>query len=410
MKLLGRSPRLASVALAGAVVLALPLALAAPLGLAPLLVVASVLILLGDGWPRQIDRTFPLSSMVLVALILWGTASAIWSIDPARSASMGARLALTFGAGAILLDKALRLDPAGRRVLALAAVIGTGIGLLLLLAEVATDQALLRAGRALLGSREPTPVMMNRAATVAALMVWPAVYALYRLRGLWPALVLFAVALIALSFLENTTAFLACIVGLAVCVLAWAAPHATRRLVIAGSIAGILAAPLAVSVLTEREDLHMQVKPSAVHRLMIWQFTVDRIDERPWLGWGLESARELPGGDKEVTFTTRDGTWTRQSLPLHTHNAALQVRVELGIFGSVLFAILIAAIGFSLGRVAERPAHAARLALLATTLTVSMASYGVWQFWWLAAVALALAAMVGVGLPDPKETDTSRRR
>jgi O-antigen ligase len=252
--------------------------------------------------------------------------------------------------------------------------------------------------------------MMNRAATVAALMVWPAAYAIHRWRGFWPALAFVFVALIALWFLENTTAFLAGLVGLGVCALALAAPQPVRRLMIAGSVAGILAAPLAVSLLAEREDLHLQIKPSAVHRLMIWQFTVDRIDERPWLGWGLESARELPGGDKEITFTTRDGTWTRQSLPLHTHNAALQLRVELGILGAVLFAILVAAIGFALGRIVDRPGHAVRLALLATTLTVSMASYGIWQFWWLAAIALALVAMVGVGLPDLKETDTSERR
>ncbi|MBM3548072.1 MAG: O-antigen ligase family protein [Alphaproteobacteria bacterium] len=407
MKLLGRAPALASAALLAAVALTLPLALAAPLGLAPLLVVAAAAILIGDGWPRQVDRFLPLSTLTLAVLVFWGALSAIWSIDPVRSASMAARLALTFGAGAILLDKALRLDRAGQRRLALAAVTGAGIGILLLLAEILTDQALLRAGRALLGSREPTPVMMNRAATVAALMVWPAAYAFYRLRGLRPAITLFVATLVALWFLENTTAFLACLVGLTVCALAWVAPKPLRRLVIAGSVAGILAAPYAVSVLAERGDLHLQIKPSAVHRLMIWQFTVDRIDERPWLGWGLESARELPGGDKEVTFTTRDGTWTRQSLPLHTHNAALQIRVELGILGPVLFAILVAAIGFALGRIADRPGHAVRLALLATTLTVSMASYGIWQFWWLAAIALALAAMVGVGLPDLKETDTS---
>ncbi len=42
-----------------------------------------------------------------------------------------------------------------------------------------------------------------------------------------------------------------------------------------------------------------------------------------------------------------------------------------------------------------------------SALAVSMASYGVWQFWWLAAVAVSLAALIGVGLPDPEETDTS---
>jgi O-antigen ligase len=403
----GVSPGLATGALGVAVASALPLAIAAPLGLAPLLLVAAALILLGDGWPRLVHRRFAAVSAILGLVVVWGAASALWSIDPGRSASMAARLLLTFAAGGVLFDKALRLEVRERRSLAWAAAAGTAIAVVVLLVEVGTGQALLRLGRALIGAREPTPVMMNRAATVLALMIWPAAYGLRRVAGPVPAVGLLVAALAVLLLLENTTALIAGGAGLIVAVLAMAMPAAMRRLAVAGAVAGILAAPLAVSTLAAMEDLHLAIKPSAVHRLMIWQFTVDRIDERPWLGWGLESARELPGGGKDVTFRTREGEWTRQALPLHTHNAALQLRAELGLLGPVLLALLVGAVGFTLGRVGDRGAHAARLALLATTLTVSMASYGVWQFWWLAAVALALAAMVGVGLPGPEETDTS---
>jgi O-antigen ligase len=407
MRFFGNSPSFAFAALTLAVSLALPLAIAAPLGLAPLLVVSAVGILIGDGWPSRLYRHFAVLTAALAFLVLWGGLSALWSIDPVRSATMAARLAVTFGAGGILVDKALRLDRRDRRRLAAAAAIGTGIGVALLMAEVASDQALLRLGRALLEAREPTPVMLNRAATVVALMVWPAAYALHRLGRAAPALALIVAALAVLMLLENTTAFLACLVGLAFGLAAMAMPRMVRRVAIAGAVAGILAAPLGVSILAQQEELHLKIKPSAVHRLMIWQFTVDRIDERPWLGWGLEASRELPGGDREVTFRTRAGELTREALPLHTHNAALQVRVELGILGAVLFAALVAAAGVAIGRIGNRTAHAARLAMLVTTLTVSMASYGVWQFWWLAAIAIALAALVGVGLPDSEETDTS---
>ncbi|MSP48269.1 MAG: O-antigen ligase family protein [Alphaproteobacteria bacterium] len=407
MRLLGRSPRLASGALDLAVGLALPLAIAAPLGLAPLMLAVALGILVGDGWPSRVRRSFALAAAVLGALVAWGALSALWSIDPARSASMAARLALTFAAGGILIDKALRLDRRGRRRLAGALAAGTAVGVAILLIEATTGQAILHLGRALIGAREPTPVMLNRAATVLALMVWPAIYALYRLGGAIPAIALLAAAFGALALLENTTALLACFVGLAAGLAGMAMPRSVRRMVIAAAVAGVLAAPLGVAILAGLDELHLKIKPSAVHRLMIWQFTVDRIDERPWLGWGLEAARELPGGDREVTFKTRDGEWTRQALPLHTHNAALQLRVELGIVGSVLLALVVAAIGVALGRVENRVAHGIRLAMLVSVLAVSMASYGAWQFWWLAAIALSMAALVGVGLPDPEETDTS---
>ncbi len=362
MSFLGNAPGLAAGSLNLAIALALPLAIAAPLGLAPLLVAAALGILIGDGFPSRVHRRFAIATAVLSLLVVWGAATALWSIDPGRSLSMAGRLALTFVAGGVLVDKALRLDRRGKRRLAAAAAVGTAIGVGLLISEVATGQALLRFGRALLETREPTPTMLNRAATVLALMVWPAAYALYRFGGAVLAIAFLVAGFGALTLLENTTAFLACFFGFAAGLAAIAMPQTVRRVVIAGAVAGVLAAPLGVSILAGMEELHLKIKPSAVHRLMIWQFTVDRVDERPWLGWGLESARELPGGDRDVTFKTREGEWTRQALPLHTHNAALQLRVELGIVGPVLLALLIGGIGLALGRVENRVAHAIRLA------------------------------------------------
>ena len=407
MSLIGNAPGFAAGSLNLAVALALPLAIAAPLGLAPLMLAAALGIVIGDGWPTRVHRRFAIATAILTLLVIFGAASWLWSIDPDRSLSMAGRLLLTFLAGGVLVDKALRLDRRGRRRLAAWAAIGTAIGVALLLSEALTGQALLRLGRALIDSREPTPVMLNRAATVLALMIWPAAYALYRFGGAVLGIAFLVLAFAALTLLENTTAFLAAFVGFAAGIAAIAMPVTVRRVAIGGSIVGVLAAPLVVSTLAGMESLHLQIKPSAVHRLMIWQFTVDRIDERPWLGWGLETARELPGGDRDVTFKTREGEWTRQALPLHTHNAALQLRVELGILGPVLLALLIGGVGLALGRVESRIAHSTRLAFLVSALAVAMASYGVWQFWWLAALAVSLAALVGVGLPDPEETDTS---
>jgi exopolysaccharide production protein ExoQ len=394
-----------------AVALALPLAIAAPLGLAPLLLVAAAGVLVGGGWPRRVHRHFAFLTFLLGGFALWGLLSTLWSIDPGRSASMAARLALTFASGALLVDRGLRLGAEGRRRVALALVTGTGFGILVLLFETQTGQALLTAGRELLGSRPANATMLNRAATVLALLLWPTGYALHRLGrpGLAAVLVLAGVSV--LSLLENTTAVLAASLGLLVGASALVLPRLTRWAVVAVAVTGILFSTAAVSTLSGMEDLQLRIKPSAVHRLMIWRFTADRIGERPFLGWGLETARELPGGTKDFTFRTQIGDWTRQALPLHPHNAALQVRVELGLIGVAFFAGLFVLLGLILGRVsrdgADRAGHAARLSLITAALTVSMASYGAWQFWWLAAVAIAIAATVAVGLPEPREPDTS---
>jgi O-antigen ligase len=318
---------------------------------------------------------------------------------------MAARLALTFAAGGVLIDKALRLDADERRRLARAGAIGTSIGIAVLVVEIATGQALAEFGRALLGAREPVPTMMSRAATFVALIMWPAAYGLHARGRSGAAVALLIAALATLSLLVNTTAVLAAALAALAGGSALVLPRLTRWLVVALAAAGILLAPYAVTTLAGMDSLHVQIKPSAVHRLVIWRFTADRIAERPLLGWGLESARDLPGGSDEVTFHTRDGAVTRQALPLHTHNAALQIRVELGLVGALLFAALIVTIGLALRRVPDRAGHAAGLALVVSGLVIAMASYGVWQFWWLAAVALAAALMVG--LPQPPEMATS---
>jgi len=396
-----------------ALALALPLAIAAPLGLAPLLLVAAAGVLVGDGWPRRVHRHFAFLTFLLGGFALWGLLSTLWSIDPGRSASMAARLALTFAAGAMLVDKGLRLGAEGRRRVALAALLGTGFGLLVLFFEIQTGQALLNSGRDLLGSRPANATMLNRAATVLALMLWPAGYALYRLGRPGFAVVFVLLGFSVLPLLENTTAVLAAALGLLVGAAALVLPRLMRWAVVAVAVAGILFSTVAVSTLSGMDDLQLRIKPSAVHRLMIWRFTADRIGERPFLGWGLETARELPGGTQDFTFRTQLGDWTRQALPLHPHNAALQVRVELGMVGIAFFAGLFVLLGLILGRLsrdgADRAGHAARLSLITAALTVSMASYGAWQFWWLAAVAIAIAAIVGigVGLPQPREPDTS---
>ena len=35
---------------------------------------------------------------------------------------------------------------------------------------------------------------------------------------------------------------------------------------------------------------------SFIHRLLIWDFTLNRIAERPLFGWGLDTSRAIPGG------------------------------------------------------------------------------------------------------------------
>jgi O-antigen ligase len=131
---------------------------------------------------------------------------------------------------------------------------------------------------------------------------------------------------------------------------------------------------------------------SVWHRAEIWSFAADRIAERPLLGWGLGSARAIPGGDAFI----QPGV---HRLPLHPHNGVLQLWLELGALGAAFGA---AAALLVVRRVAapgiDPPAAICLAAALAAALAVLLTGYGIWQGWWVGALWM-IAAVTRAVLP-----------
>jgi len=151
----------------------------------------------------------------------------------------------------------------------------------------------------------------------------------------------------------------------------------------------ILTAPLTLPRLARLPAVFATVdafKDSAGHRLLIWSFAGNRIAERPLSGWGLDAARAIPGGKIEI----RPGqTW----LPLHPHDAALQLWLELGTPGAVLAALLVGLLWLRLGAAPWPRLYAAAAggSLFAAT-AVASSGWGIWQEWWLGTLGLGLFA------------------
>jgi O-antigen ligase len=72
-----------------------------------------------------------------------------------------------------------------------------------------------------------------------------------------------------------------------------------------------------------------------------------------------------------------------QLLPLHPHNAPLQILLELGVVGAVIvFVLLMLLVGRIEGL--PRPARVCGQALFVSTLAIACTAYGLWQNQWLA--------------------------
>ena len=69
-------------------------------------------------------------------------------------------------------------------------------------------------------------------------------------------------------------------------------------------------------------------------RTDLWQLTTDMVWRQPWLGYGLGGFWQGLNG-AESGYILRAVTWT----PSHPHNGYLQLLLDLGILGFVIFSI-----------------------------------------------------------------------
>ncbi|MFT8246573.1 O-antigen ligase family protein [Roseomonas sp. BN140053] len=372
--------------------------------MAPLAVVCLLLSVLADrrargSWP------WPSGAALVAGLLLagWGALSALWAVEPPRALLAAAQL----GGLVLLAGAAVRAvagpatAPCDRLLLGHCLFWGVLFGLAASTVDNLTGNALRMAVRGLDATRPGLEFGLKPAASVAALLVpllWAAPLPRFaRLLGL-------AAGALALAALTGESARLAGLAGPAVLLLASLAPTPARRVLALGFAALLLAAPLLAGQLI-RPAIAARLPPSAVHRLLIWDFALARAAEHPWLGWGMEASRAIPGGQAPPSAATLDHLALQrpdqrgyfaapgvQSLPLHPHNGALQLRLELGWPGLVLAAGFVALLALAI------PAGiaAAGLGAMTAAAVTFLLSFGAWQPWWMATQALAVALAAGL--------------
>lgn len=236
----------------------------------------------------------------------------------------------------------------------------------------------------------------KRTAALLCLLVWPASLAIDRTRARGVALLLpVGYALLCLP-LTSRSALLGIAIGLVVFALACWSARAGRILL--GSVVAVAFTAMVPLALFLDRALNLEgadwLFPSARHRIEIWSFAAGRALQAPLLGQGIDASRALePQGE-----VSRFVPLTDSLLPLHPHNAALQVWLEMGAIGSALALAAIMMLLAGTGRMARRDQPFA-LALFATALAMGSTAYGIWQAWWMAgflaaALMLRLAARV----------------
>lgn len=300
------------------------------------------------------------------------------------------------------------------RAAAFGLAIGFAIGLVYLLIELSTGQAIQIAvyntlnlprswmqperhffwkGDTLVGME---PSHINRSLAVASLLAFPAALSAYVCRQTrWSAALAAAIvpaAGFAAALSRHESSMAALVVGVIVFALAWVSALWAGRLLAAGWVVAIVAVvPLALLAGRGKLENIPWLHHSLAHRFIIWNYTAEETLKSPIIGIGAYMTYVL-GPERNKDAAPEPGEKYKKTLSRHAHNAYLQTWYEMGAIGAALLLASGLSVLAAIRRLADR-AQPFALATFATAATMLSSSYGIWQTWY-----LALFGLTAVGL------------
>jgi len=387
-----------------------PLFTAASPRLAPFLlpVVAAALMIaaLRRGLPWR-DLLKPNAALIaLVAVAAYAGLSAIWAADPEAALSKCALLLGTtlvvFAASAAI--PTLDADQVRRASQAFVAGAFCAAGFVAI--ELLTDGAITRATMNTFPSFRPVRAKhvtihhdrvtkinlseFNQDIAILALLLWPGLLALKVLpvpRRMLLSVLFFLALAVPIAISEHDSSQVGLVASLLVLLLTWVSPRAVvRGLAIAWCLGFVLVIPL--DFLAFKADLHEAkwLPMSARARIIIWEYTAERVLEKPWLGVGADSTPAMIVKPKSPSERPK-GFVIRRTTGQHAHNLFLQSWYELGVLGVILAALAGAAVAL---RILLLPAAAQAYGAASFTMVAVIAAFawGMWQVWLICAVGL----------------------
>jgi hypothetical protein len=356
------------------------------------------------GWRQLIQPNPAFIALLLVALYIF--LNATWAADP--SAAFGtAALFLTVVAITFTTNKAVdQLDADLLRRTALAYAAGAFLGALFVVFELLTHSAgtrlamtwipLLRgeASRHVIVSQNEVtwiqPSQLKRNTAILAFSLWPGLLALSTIAsGTRRAILmgLFFLAVAACTILaDHRSSLVALCVSTFFFFMAWSWPRPViRALAALYCLAFVLVIPVDLAAYKGNLQTAAWLPKSFRARLIIWDYTAERVFDHPWLGIGAASTpavrepRDLAEKPQGYVYPRNTGR--------HAHDLFLQTWYELGAVGVILIAFAGAVVAFrmSLLPIEAQPFAAASFAVF---LSIAAFAWGIWQTWLMCAVGL----------------------
>ncbi len=340
----------------------------------------------------------------------WAAVSLFWTPHPGFDF---VRVLLVLVMGLLLISAVRKMPEADAARAVKWAMIGSLLMVAFLGLEVWSAGAFLRIGAPDWGplppgQTDPLYEIASRGTAILAPLTFVYAQLVYAKAGRFGLAALFVVA--ALAVCASSTidaAWVAILAGAIGFGVTLRLPRFALVALFGGLIAYAVWAPVISTTLLTPETIGVDSGKAMVgtaSRVGIWHKASQLIAQRPVVGYGFDSTRVLAkAAQGEVTPGT---PWL--ALPLHTHNAVIQIWLELGGVGIAIVIAMLGAAARALWPMTAEPTRlAVTLATIASTAVMILTSYGVWQHWWIATwmftaalLVLALRNLKKVSLPQ----------
>lgn len=335
----------------------------------------------------------------LLAFVFWAWLSTLWS--PHSSVFFGGNASILFGLVLTLIFVplvVLRVSERTRTALSWAVIAAGLCGVLVLLADAASDFALSLMGDPVNVGEDPVKrrgdaeMNLGRGQVSYAQLLWPvAGLIMLRVKHSWALALTAFVGLLISAHLNNLSIiFPAIILAGGFAGLAFWKPKLGLWLAFALAIASVAFAPI-LGIVSSLVDLELMRKLplSWEHRIRMWAYSWDLIQQAPLIGHGFDASRAYEG----LTFRAPDGR-DIVVMSMHPHNIGLHIWLETGLVGVLLCVAFLLALMKTVLSVCNMSVQAFAVAGLIVTIATSGAvTVGVWQHWWWALVAIAASLL-----------------
>ncbi len=241
--------------------------------------------------------------------------------------------------------------------------------------------------------------MLDRGCALLSITTWVSIAILTYDKKYYLALILYILVLYLLKISDSLASFLGFGLGGIVFILARLVKTIFSKLIIFGLITTALLFPIIAEQINPKglSDKYLTTHLSAAHRLFIWHFVANKITAKPLMINGFNSSKYTQVKDSEM-IDYNGKKW--HPLPLHPHNNILQITLELGLIGLVLFLSLVNKYLKQISNINNDNFRVSSYACFINYYIIGMISYNVWQIWWIASSIWVLILMKLLVKPD----------